>query len=221
MIGRAEDRIKRYELGIMAMKEIIKEIPTCEMNIISYPERKFNILIKNLTLENNVRFVGYQKKVETFLKNSSLHILPSFIEAYPMVLSETKIIGIPSIICGLDHLALAKGGTVMIYDDNPITIAKEAVKILKNNSYRKKLGKEARHSMKKRKNNIIAKKWVKLLLSVYKGIKINDIKIYDGRYKMNKDEAEKILNNQLTLIKKRKPKLFNLTLEKLKTFSLI
>lgn len=68
MIGRAEDRIKRYELGIMAMKEIIKEIPTCEMNIISYPERKFNILIKNLTLENNVRFVGYQKKSRNISK---------------------------------------------------------------------------------------------------------------------------------------------------------
>ena len=49
-----------------------------------------------------------------------------------MALGEAKIFGIPSIICGLDFLSLAKGGTVIIYDDNPDTIAKEAIKILKN-----------------------------------------------------------------------------------------
>ena len=33
MIGRAVDVIKRYELGIIAMQTIVKEIPNCEMNI--------------------------------------------------------------------------------------------------------------------------------------------------------------------------------------------
>ena len=42
-----------------------------------------------------------------------------------MVLSETKIYGIPTILCGLDYLSLAKGGTVIIYDDNPEIISKK------------------------------------------------------------------------------------------------
>ena len=58
-----------------------------------------------------------------------------------MVLSETKIFGIPSIIIGLDYLTLAKKGNVIIYDDNPSAIAKEAIKILKNEKNRKFLGK--------------------------------------------------------------------------------
>ena len=69
-----------------------------------------------------------------------------------MVLAEAKIFGIPSIICGLDFLVLSKGGTVILYDDDPDIIAKESIKILKNDRYRKKLGKEARKSMKNRKN---------------------------------------------------------------------
>ena len=137
-----------------------------------------------------------------------------------MALSETKIFGIPSIIIGLDYLALAKGGTAIIYDDHPDIIAKEAIKILKDDNLRKKLGKEARNSMKERKNVLIAKKWIKLLISVYKGNNESFIKIFEDHDKMAKKEVDKILNNQLILLKKRKPLLKHLTLEKLKNFSL-
>ena len=169
MVGRSEDPIKRYDIGIKAMKNIIEEIPESEMKIISNIKEEYQKLIEDLSLEKNVRFTGYQKNIENYLKNASLHILPSLSEAYPMTLSETKIFGIPNIICGLDYLALAKGGTIIIYDDNPNSIAKEAILILKNDSYRKKLGKEARKSMEKHKNEVIVKKWVNLLLAVYIG----------------------------------------------------
>ena len=221
MIGRANDVLKRFDLGIKAMKSITKEIPECEMNIVSFPEKKYEILIKTLNLEKIVRFVGYNEKIEIFLKNSSLHILPSIAEAYPMVLSETKIFGIPSIIMGLDYLTLAKGGTVIIYDDDPNSIAKEAIKILKNDNYRKFLGIEARRSMKNHKNVIIAKKWLKLILSVYKGHKPHFFKTSKYKGTVSEKEAKQILKNQLMLLQKRRPILSQLTLEKLINFSLI
>ena len=132
MIGRINDPIKRFHLGIKAMKTIIKEIPNCRMNIISSKKNKLNKLVKRLKLRKYVKFTGIQKKIEIYLKHASLHIFPSLSESYAMALGEAKIFGIPSIICGLDFLSLAKGGTVIIYDDNPDTIAKEAIKILKN-----------------------------------------------------------------------------------------
>ena len=220
MIGRAEDEIKRFDLGIIAMKKIIKEIPRCEMNIASFPLEKYEILIKNLSLEKNVRFLGYQKNLEIFLKNSSLHLLTSLSESYSMALSEAKIFGIPSIICGLDYLALAQKGTVIIYDDNPITIAKEAIKILQNDLYRKKLGKEARNSMKSKKNTIIAQKWKELILSIYNGKDSHYINISDRKNQITEKEAEKILNKQLFLLKQRKPYLNNLTLDNLKNYNI-
>ena len=129
-----------------------------------------------------------------------------------MALSEAKIFGIPTIICGLDYLALAKEGTVIIYDDNPESIGKEAIKILKDDVYRKKLGREARKSRKNRKNKDIAKIWVKLLLSIYKG----DDKFYEklsNENKITEEEANLILNNQLNILKKRNNRFRNLTLE--------
>ena len=219
MIGRSNDPIKRYDLGIKSMKNIIKELPTCQMNIISNPNIDNERLIHDLNLEKNVRFIGFQEKIEIYLRNSSLHILPSLSESYPMVLGETKIFGIPSILCGLDYIALAKGGTVIIYDDNPNTIAKEAIKILKFDKYRRKLGKEARKSMEKLNNKIIVKKWLKLILSIYKGDEKSYQELLYNEGRINEEEANKILNNQLELLRKRNPHFKQLTLNRFKLYS--
>ena len=221
MIGRADDPFKRFDLGIKAMKIIIKEIPKCEMNILSLVNENHQKLIIDLNLEKSVRFVGYQKNIENYLKNSTLHIFPSISESYPMVLSETKIFGIPSILCGLDYLSLSKGGTVIVYDDDPETIAQEAIKIFKNDKLRKNLGRQARKSIEKRKNKLIAKKWVKLIISIYKEDKISYNKLFlsNREDKITEKVADKILCNQLKLLQKRNPLFKKVTLQKLKNYS--
>ena len=223
MIGRGDYSPKRFNLGILSFKEILLEIPDCKMYIISSPYKNLINLIHNLSLENNVKILGFQKNPEPYLKNASLHIFPSLSEAYPMVLGEVKIFGIPTILCGLDYLVLSKGGTVIIYDDDPNTIAKEAIKILKDDNYRKRLGEEARKSMEKYKNEYIIKKWIKLLVNVYNGIdKSSYSNLFNNyRKRITEKEADTILYNQLYLLKKRIPTLNNLTLEKLKSYNFV
>ena len=99
-------------------------------------------------------------------------------------------------------------------------MAKEAIKIMRNYEYRKKLGNEARESMKKLKNNLIGKKWAKLLKSVYKGDKQSYKELSSGnKNKINEEEANKILNNQLHLFQKRNPLFRQITLNNLKQYS--
>ena len=131
MIGR-NDPNKRFDIGIKAMKNILKEFPECKMYLISQASEELEALIQSLKLEESVLFTGFKADIQKYLQNASLHILPSLSEAYAMVLTEAKIFGIPTIMGGLDFLALAKGGTIIIYDDNPDTVAKAAIKILKN-----------------------------------------------------------------------------------------
>ena len=204
MIGRGQDKLKRYELGIMAMEYIRKEIPECKMKIISNLTNiePFKILVDNIDLEYNVKFVEYTSTPETYFKNVSLHIFPSISESFGLVLSETKNYGIPNILLGLDYVSISDRGTINIYDDSPESISKEAIKILKNNDYKLELGKDSKKSMRKFNNQLLLKNWIKLILCIYNGdeyyqnLRMNDKKI-------SKKYILKIVENQLNLLKRR------------------
>ena len=220
MIGRASDKYKRFYLGIESMKFILKEIPDSEMKIISDLNgiNELEDLTKNLKIENNIHFIEYTSKPEEYYKNASLHIFPTISEAFPMILCETKIYGIPNILTGLDFVSMSKGGTIIIYDDKPESIAKEAIKILNDKNYRKKLGEEARESMKKYNNEQTIKKWIKLIFSVYYGYEsYKNLRVQDQNLPEN--ETLKIVNNQIELLKMREPYFKNLTIKTLLNFS--
>lgn len=213
MIGRASDQNKRFELGIKTMKFILKEIPDSEMIIISDDKDIIEIknLVKILEIQNNIKFVGYTTTPEIFFKDASLHIFPSIAEAFPMVLTETKIYGIPNLLVGIDYVSASKGGVLIIYDDNPEIIAKFAINILNNYEYKKKLSKEARISMKKF-NEMLFKKWIKLLLIINKGEYYYQ-KLLEEESKTFTNNESLILERQINLLKKRMTKMENITIK--------
>ena len=221
MIGRGDDKIKRLELGIESMSYIIKVIPECEMSVISQLEgiTFLEQLTLKLKLKENIKFVGYYSNPEQFYRNTSLHIFPTLAEAFPNVLSETLVFGIPSILVGLDYVSTAKGGTVIIYDDSPLSIAKIAIKILLNKSYRKQLGQAARNNIKKFRNNLLLNKWIKIILSIYK--EDDYYKNLQKNFTINQVEALKILSNQVSLLKKRDKRLQNITIKDIENYTYI
>ena len=117
MIGRADDKFKRFELGIQSMEYINQYIRHCEMKIISNISNINNLkfLVDSLNLEDDIKFYGYTSTPEIYFKNASLNILPSISESFGLVLGETKIYGIPNIIIGLDYISVAYNGTIIIY----------------------------------------------------------------------------------------------------------
>ena len=204
LIGRGNAKKKRFHIGIEALEYIIKEIPNCELVIISKLSgiEKLQNLVNNLNLEKNIKFNGYSSSPDLYFRNASLNIIPSISEAFPMVLSETKIYGIPNIIIGLDYIFNAKGGTVIIYDDKPESLAVEALNIIEKREYRKNLGKEARISMKKFSNNLLLNDWTELILSIYKGQYYYN-KLREDKKKLSQNDGINILNNQIKLIFKK------------------
>lgn len=213
MIGRGNDKNKRFELGINSMEYIVHEIENCQLKIISELIGTDNLqnLVDNLDLINSIKFVGYNSSPNIYFKNASLSFFPSITEAFPMVLSETKIYGIPNILLGLDYISIASRGTIIIYDDLPESLSKQAIKILTHKKDRKKLGINARKSMKQYNNKLLISKWIKLIFSIY----------YDDDYYKNlilentrKFENESIimLKNQIKLLKIRENKFNNITM---------
>jgi glycosyltransferase involved in cell wall biosynthesis len=220
LIGRGFAKKKRFHIGIEALEYIIKEIPNCELIIISKIEGigKLQKLVNNLDLENNIRFNGYASSPDIYFRNASLNIIPSISEAFPMVLSETKIYGIPNIILGLDYIFNAKGGTIIIYDDHPESLASEAIKIIEKTEYRKQLGKESRKSMKKFKNDLVLNDWIELILSIYKGQYYYN-KLREDKQKLSQNDLIKILNNQIKLLKMRYKIFQNITKNEFENFT--
>ena len=220
MIGRGDDRYKRFDLGIKAMKYIINEVPQSEMKLISQLNKLFFLkkLTKDLNLENYINFVGYTSNPSIYFKNASVHLFPTISESFGNVLTETKIFGIPNILVGLDYLSASKGGTVIIYDDSPMSISKVVVKILKNKKYKKKLGRAARKSMKKFNNWLILKRWIKIIVAIYNGKKYY-IKLRNEDKKISDKDAIYLIKNQLNLLKHRKEEFMNLTIKNIENFT--
>ena len=222
MIGRGNDKYKRFDLGIKAMKYIIKKINNCQMIITSNNEElnELKSLIKILNLDNNIKFAGYSSNPEIYFKNISLHILPSIAEAFPMVLSETKIYGIPSILVGIDYITTIKEGVIVVYDDKTETIADYAIKLLNNMKYRKKIGKAARRSMKKLNNINLFKKWTKLILAINEG-EDSYRRLVSEDKSIPENESLYILKNQINLLKKRENCFKNITIRNILNFSFV
>ena len=216
MIGRAGEKIKRFYLGVKAMKYIREEIPEAKLKIISsfFGLNNIQKLVSKNNLKKNVLFVGYTLTPQKYFKSASLHLFTTLTESFGLVLAETKIYGIPNILLGLDYTSISNGGTIIIYDDNPKTIAKESIKILKNYRYRKILGRRARKSMKKFNNKSLKFKWVKLILSVFKGDNYYENLRKSDNALSTKDSIF-LLNNQVKLLKKRLKKYKNLNLHQL------
>ena len=223
MIGRASDRKKRFGLGIKAMKYIIKEIPESELKIISklYGIDNLKKLVNDLNLKRNIKFEGYTLNPEKYFKNASLHFFPTLCESFGLVLSEAKLYGLPTILMGLNYVSLSNGGTVIIYDDKPESLAKVAIKILKNNKYRKKLGKQARKSIKNFNNQYLLIKLIKLIISIYKGESHYE-NLRKHQKEISQKESLEILEIQVNLLKIRIPKIFkNITTELFENFTYI
>lgn len=214
MIGRANDKKKRFSLGIQSMEYIIKEIPDCELQIISDLTGIYFLqnICNNLNILNNIKYLGYTSIPDIYFKNASLHIFPSLTESFSLVLSETKIYGIPTILVGIDYISLAKGGTIIIFDESPESIAKESIKIMNNYKYKKNLSLEARKSMKTLNNEVLSKKWINLILSIFNNENFYlNLKEKKKEKKITIDNALNILNNQINFMKKRNERFNNMT----------
>ena len=213
MIGRGNDKKKRFEKGIRSMEYIIQHIEGCELKIISklYGINNLINLINNLNLGNKIKIERFKENIELFFKNASLHFFPTITESFGLILSETKIFGIPNILLGLDYVSIAQNGTIIIYDDTPESLAKEAIKILLNNTFRENLGKESRKNMFKYRNDLLILKWIKIIFYIF-----NDDHYYKEIQKKNIKMSEKyglfILNKQIQLLKMRNNCFKNITI---------
>ena len=84
-----------------------------------------------------------------YYKNSSIFLLKSIFEWFPLTLLESKLYGLPSIVVGMSYLFSAKNGVIDINNEDPKLIATEILKLLNKKEYRELEGKKSKKKHRK------------------------------------------------------------------------
>ena len=170
IVGRIEDIIKGAEYGIKAFAESLKQVPDAILNIVStsYPQNIVN-LIDQLNINSNVNFLGFSQNISQIYLNSSILIVSSLSESFPMVMNEAKAHGLPIVAFNVDYSPCFQKGVIVVDMFDYKSMGNEIAKLLKDFTYRKKKGMEAKYSLDMFKNNETIIMWQELFNGLMKG----------------------------------------------------
>ena len=154
MVGRVDDVIKGAQYGLYAMAEIVKEVPDVRLTIIGMePPQHLKDLMKELNIQDNVYYPGFSTNITEFYLNTSVLLVTSLSESYPMVMNEGKAHGLPIVAFDVDYCPCYQSGVIKVKMFDYMAMAKETIKLLKNYEYRKEQGKEAKLSLNNYETN--------------------------------------------------------------------
>jgi len=150
-VGRlAKDKGVSY--AIMAMLEILIKIPTASLIIVGTgpEETSLKKLVKDLNLENNVKFIGHinNDEIAYYYKNAQIVVVPSiYPDNLPTVCIEAMSVGRPIIgsdFGGIPELIDNRSTGYIIPPFSSKAIAKKAIELLENRKLLEAMGENAR-----------------------------------------------------------------------------
>jgi len=153
--------VKNISLQIEAMAEIIKEYPTAELWIVGDGPEKSNLKSQisrltvgqaNLKLENSVKLLGWQDKLEEFYQQADAFLLTSNYEGWGLVVVEAANYSLPIIMtdvgCAGEIIKDKESGIIVpVGDVKKLTEA--MLKVMKDDDLRRNLGTGARSAIEK------------------------------------------------------------------------
>ena len=113
-VGRF-DKVKRVDNLIMAMQDVVRDIPDAKLTLVGYgyEEKNLKKLMNKLNLNKHIEFVGKKTGDDLVREYNSSHlfVLPSSSEGQPLTLFEAQAASLPII-------AAKTGGIPEIIKDN-------------------------------------------------------------------------------------------------------
>ena len=155
--------IKNISLQIRAMAKLVEsekskvESKKIELWIVGDGSEKSNLKskISKLKLENNVKLLGWQNNPEEFYSQADAFLLTSNYEGWGMVAVEAANYGLPVIMtdvgCAGELIENEKSGLIVPVN-NQIKLEEAMIRIIKDDSLRKKLAEGALSATKKLPN---------------------------------------------------------------------
>jgi len=146
--------VKNISLQIKSLAEVAKKYPNVELWIVGdgQERKKLELKIKNLKLQNYIKLLGWQNNPGEFYSQADAFLLTSDYEGWGMAIVEAANHGLPIIMtdvgCAGELIENEKSGLI-IPVDNQIKLEEAMVRIIKDDSLRKKLAEGALSAVKK------------------------------------------------------------------------
>jgi glycosyltransferase involved in cell wall biosynthesis len=141
--------VKRLDVFFRVISEVVKVIPGIKVAMIGEGEdlEKCKALVKELSLENNIEFLGYRKDINQLINKSKISLLTSESEGMPSVIIESMACGVPVISSDVgdigDIIQDGKNGFLIDKFDDVISYKDKIVKILSDKKVYKKMSGES------------------------------------------------------------------------------
>ena len=150
------------------MKKVVTEVPDAKLYLLGdFDDKKWKELVDKYKLSDNIVFTGFVSDVNSYLSKSSVHIMTSSFEGFPMSLLEAKAYGMPTVMFDIPHLELGKveNGTIEVGMLDYNSAAEEIIRLLKDEVYWNNMSMNSQKCVEKFKNYDYSEAWNK----VFKG----------------------------------------------------
>ena len=164
-VGRM-DKVKGFDLLIEAYNEFYKNNPASDWKLVIIgdgDEREcLEKLIKAYNLEKCVFLPGYSNNVIDYYLNSSIYIMSSRWEGFPMVLSECMELGLPIVSFDIDVMKefISNGNDgILVEKGNIHDLANAMKKVSEDVRLRKFIAKNEAKKIKELSEDNILEQW--------------------------------------------------------------
>lgn len=162
--------VKGYESLINAWSIIAKEFPDWQLEIFGDGDINYiNQLqkqINKLSLQNHVCLCGQTDDLENKMLQSSIYVMSSKTECFPMVLLEAQAVGLPliSFDCpyGPRNIITHNKNGILVENQNIKDLAKAIGKLILNEKLRYEMGKFSKENVKKFQKETVMNLWYQL-----------------------------------------------------------
>lgn len=168
-VGRLHP-VKDFGTLIKVFDIVQKEIKDAKLTIVGGGDELNNLenLINKLGLKDKITITGMvnKEKVEEYMLNSSVYVMTSLTECFPMVLLEASSVGLPLISFDIPVgpkaiIENAENG-YLIENRNIEKMAKKIVEVLNDKENLRRLGKNAKESSYKFLPENVMEKWYEI-----------------------------------------------------------
>jgi len=166
--------VKGLDRLLLVWSKIIKNYPDWALDIYGQWDDNavFVKMTEDLKIRANVNFLPVTTDIESSYKQSSVFLMTSRYEAFPMVILESMASGVPCIAydCPSGPREIIKDGKngFLIEDGNTDSFVQKLELLIQEPNHRMQMGENAQESSNKYDIEVVMKKWDTLFLNLKK-----------------------------------------------------